>query len=158
MRGDMAKVVTERPRRGHAEKSKKTTGRPIRRYDPDAAADQPRPSVRLECEGILRPDQPAEAVSALLHRQAVEQGARRALAEARSAQRVRFAHLGSRDVGNRDPLLHRAGWSGVQQQPKISPLGFAHCRFVRASEDGTGPGANASLRSTIRTADGDNIG
>lgn len=44
MRDDMAKVVTERPRRGHAEKSKKTTGRPIRRYDPDADYDEP---VRL---------------------------------------------------------------------------------------------------------------
>lgn len=41
MRDDMAKVVTERPRRGHAEKSKKTTGRPIRRYDPDADYDEP---------------------------------------------------------------------------------------------------------------------
>src|SRR5262249_51526609 len=41
MRDDMAKVVTERPRRGHAEKSKKTTGRPIRRYDPDADYEEP---------------------------------------------------------------------------------------------------------------------
>src|SRR3989338_2847593 len=40
----MAKVVTERPRRGHAEKSKKTTGCPIRRHDPDADYDEP---VRL---------------------------------------------------------------------------------------------------------------
>lgn len=41
MRDDMAKVVTERPRRGHAEKSKKTTGHAIRRYDPDADYDEP---------------------------------------------------------------------------------------------------------------------
>lgn len=41
MRDDMAKVVTERPRRGHAENSKKTTGRPIRRFDPDADYDEP---------------------------------------------------------------------------------------------------------------------
>jgi hypothetical protein len=44
MRDDMAKVVTERPRRGHAEKSKKTTGRAIRRYDPEVDYDEP---VRL---------------------------------------------------------------------------------------------------------------
>ena len=44
MRDDMAKVVTERPRRGHGNKSKKTTGLPIRRYDPDADYDEP---VRL---------------------------------------------------------------------------------------------------------------
>ena len=31
MRDDMAKVVTERPRRGHRNLSKKTTGPPIRR-------------------------------------------------------------------------------------------------------------------------------
>ncbi len=41
MRDDMAKVVTERPRRGHANKSKKTTGRPIRRYDHDLDYDEP---------------------------------------------------------------------------------------------------------------------
>ena len=41
MRDDMAKVVTERPRRGHGNKSKKTTGRPIRRYDPDFEYDEP---------------------------------------------------------------------------------------------------------------------
>lgn len=41
MRDDMAKVVTERPRRGHAAKSKKTTGRRIRRYDPDGCYDEP---------------------------------------------------------------------------------------------------------------------
>jgi hypothetical protein len=44
MRDDMAKVVTERPRRGHSNPSKKTAGLPIRRYDPDAAYDEP---VRL---------------------------------------------------------------------------------------------------------------
>lgn len=44
MRNDMAKVVTERPRRGHGNPSKKTTGPPIRRYDPDADYDEP---VRL---------------------------------------------------------------------------------------------------------------
>jgi hypothetical protein len=44
MRDDMAKVVTERPRRGHGNKSKKTTGLPIRHYDPDADYDEP---VRL---------------------------------------------------------------------------------------------------------------
>jgi hypothetical protein len=32
MRDDMAKVVTERPRRGHGNGSKKTTGRRIRFY------------------------------------------------------------------------------------------------------------------------------
>jgi hypothetical protein len=41
MRDDMAKVVTERPRRGHRNKSKKTTGLPIRRYDPNADYDEP---------------------------------------------------------------------------------------------------------------------
>jgi hypothetical protein len=44
MRDDIAKVVTERPRRGHSNPSKKTTGLPIRRYDPDAEYDEP---VRL---------------------------------------------------------------------------------------------------------------
>jgi hypothetical protein len=33
MRDDMAKVVTERPRRGHGNASKKTAGRRIRSYD-----------------------------------------------------------------------------------------------------------------------------
>lgn len=41
MRDDMAKVVTERPRRGHGEKSRKTTGRRIRSYDSDADYDEP---------------------------------------------------------------------------------------------------------------------
>jgi len=41
MRDDMAKVVTERPRRGHQNKSKKTTGRPIRHYDPGVDYDEP---------------------------------------------------------------------------------------------------------------------
>ena len=41
MRDDMAKVVTERPRRGHRNKSKKTTGRPIRSYDPGSEYDEP---------------------------------------------------------------------------------------------------------------------
>ena len=36
MRDDMAKVVTERPRRGHRNPSKKTSGLRIRRYDADA--------------------------------------------------------------------------------------------------------------------------
>lgn len=41
MRDDMAKVVTERPRRGHRNKSNKTTGLRIRRYDPDHEYDEP---------------------------------------------------------------------------------------------------------------------
>jgi hypothetical protein len=41
MRDDMAKVVTERPRRGHGNKSRKTTGRPIRSYDPERDYDEP---------------------------------------------------------------------------------------------------------------------
>jgi hypothetical protein len=41
MRDDMAKVVTERPRRGHANKSLKTTGPRIRRYDSDREYDEP---------------------------------------------------------------------------------------------------------------------
>jgi hypothetical protein len=41
MRDDMAKVVTERPRRGHGNTSKKTTGQAIRRYDADQEYDEP---------------------------------------------------------------------------------------------------------------------
>jgi hypothetical protein len=41
MREDMAKVVTERPRRGHGNPSKKTTGPRIRAYDPDCDYDEP---------------------------------------------------------------------------------------------------------------------
>src|SRR5688572_6492273 len=41
MRDDMSKVVTERPRQGHGNKSKKTTGPRIRRYDPDREHDEP---------------------------------------------------------------------------------------------------------------------
>jgi hypothetical protein len=41
MRDDMAKVVTERPRRGHGNTSKKTTGQRIRSYDPDREYDEP---------------------------------------------------------------------------------------------------------------------
>ena len=41
MRDDMAKVVTERPRRGHGNTSKKTTGQRIKSYDPDREYDEP---------------------------------------------------------------------------------------------------------------------
>lgn len=41
MRDDMASVVTERPRRGHGNPSKKTAGPRIRRYDPEADYDEP---------------------------------------------------------------------------------------------------------------------
>ena len=41
MRDDMAKVVTERPRRGHGNASRKTTGPRIRRFDPDRDYDEP---------------------------------------------------------------------------------------------------------------------
>lgn len=41
MRDDMAKVVTERPRRGHRNPSRKTTGPWIRRFDPDEEYDEP---------------------------------------------------------------------------------------------------------------------
>ena len=41
MRDDMAKVVTERPRRGHQNRSKKTTGRRIASYDPQRDYDEP---------------------------------------------------------------------------------------------------------------------
>jgi len=41
MRDDMSKVVTERPRQGHGNKSNKTTGPRIRRYDPDREYDEP---------------------------------------------------------------------------------------------------------------------
>jgi hypothetical protein len=41
MRDDMAKVVTERPRRGHRNTSRKTSGPKIRRYDPDREYDEP---------------------------------------------------------------------------------------------------------------------
>ena len=41
MRDDMAKVVTERSRRGHANASKKTSGPRIRRFDPAQDYDEP---------------------------------------------------------------------------------------------------------------------
>jgi hypothetical protein len=41
MHDDMANVVTERPRRGHRNKSKKTTGRRIWPYHPDREYDEP---------------------------------------------------------------------------------------------------------------------
>ena len=41
MRDDMAKVVTERPRRGHGNPSRKTTGSRIRRFDPEGEYDEP---------------------------------------------------------------------------------------------------------------------
>ena len=41
MRDDMSKVVTERPRRGHGNASRKTTGPRIRRFDPDRDYDEP---------------------------------------------------------------------------------------------------------------------
>jgi hypothetical protein len=41
MRDDIAKVVTERPRRGHANASKKTSGPRIRRFDPEQDYDAP---------------------------------------------------------------------------------------------------------------------
>ncbi len=41
MRDDMAKVVTERPRRGHSNPSAKTSGPRIRRFDPAREYDEP---------------------------------------------------------------------------------------------------------------------
>jgi hypothetical protein len=41
MRDDMAKVVTERPRRGHGNASKKTSGPRIRHFDADHDYDEP---------------------------------------------------------------------------------------------------------------------
>lgn len=41
MRTDMAKVVTERPRRGHGDKSRKTAGSRMRHFDPDREYDEP---------------------------------------------------------------------------------------------------------------------
>jgi hypothetical protein len=41
MRDDMAKVVTERPRRGHKNASRKTSGPRIRRFDPEQDYDGP---------------------------------------------------------------------------------------------------------------------
>lgn len=41
MRDDMAKVVTERPRRGHGNRSRKTTGRSMRLYDSNCDYDEP---------------------------------------------------------------------------------------------------------------------
>ncbi|MBM3769988.1 MAG: hypothetical protein FJW27_01620 [Acidimicrobiia bacterium] len=41
MRDDMAKVVTERPRRGHRNASKKTSGPRIWRFDPESEYDEP---------------------------------------------------------------------------------------------------------------------
>ena len=41
MRDHLAQVVTERPRRGHGNASKKTTGRRIRFYDPNRDYDEP---------------------------------------------------------------------------------------------------------------------
>lgn len=41
MRDDMAKVVTERPRYGHSNPSRKTSGPRIRRFDPDHDYDEP---------------------------------------------------------------------------------------------------------------------
>lgn len=41
MRDDMAKVVTERPRRGHRNASKKTSGPRVWRFDPESEYDGP---------------------------------------------------------------------------------------------------------------------
>lgn len=41
MRNDMAKVVTERPRRGHGNASRKTSGPLIRQFDPESEYDAP---------------------------------------------------------------------------------------------------------------------
>jgi hypothetical protein len=41
MRDDMAKVVTERPRRGHKNPSRKTSGPRLRRFDPEQEYDGP---------------------------------------------------------------------------------------------------------------------
>jgi hypothetical protein len=51
MRDDMAKVVTERPRRGHGNKSKKTSGTLIRHYDPDANLLSPLKRYLRSCVG-----------------------------------------------------------------------------------------------------------
>ena len=88
MRDDMAKVVTERPRRGHGNANKKTTGRRIRRLDPDMMYDDPPVSPSRAADRTAMkprsfgPRQPAEAIPALLHRKTVGQGAQRVVAEA----------------------------------------------------------------------------
>ena len=126
MRDDMAKVVTERPRRGHSNPSKKTTGLPIRRYDPDADYDEP---VRLPVSRGRQYGWNAKEFSDLINPlkrylrscvgRPIEQGAQRALAEAGSPEYQRIPHLGSRDVGNRNGLLHRVRPSRLQQQSEI---------------------------------------
>ena len=74
MRDDMAKVVTERPRRGHGNASKKTTGRRIRRLHPDMEYDEP---TRLPIARGRRTGYDAK-------------------------ERSRLSHLGSRHLGDRD--------------------------------------------------------
>lgn len=78
MRKDMAKVVTEAPRRGHANPSSKW-GRRLTKdeYDLDdhgasRAPISPPPAVRLEREGIFRRARTAPSVSAQAGRAPLE--------------------------------------------------------------------------------------
>ena len=114
MRDHLAQVVTERPRRGHGNASKKTTGRRFRFYDPNRDYDEPTrlPVARgrqygSNCKEFSELIRPAAAISAVLHRETLERGPQRTVTEARSPQPEWCAHLGSRAVGDRDGLLHR---------------------------------------------------
>ncbi len=155
MRDDMAKVVTERPRRGHGNGSKKTTGRRIRFYDPkhdyDEATRLPVARGRqygLDCKEFGS-DRPAAAISAVLHRETLEQDPQRTLTEAGPPKPERFAHVGSRAVGDRDGLLHRRRPTRVLDPTHVRAVARSRRWLVRPSQDWSGPRTASDAEAAV---------
>ena len=114
MRDDMAKVVTERPRRGHGNKSRKTTGRPIRSYDPDREYDEPTrlPVARgrqygYDCKEFSDWINPLRRYLRSCIGKAWAKVHSELSQKLESAQSQRSPHFEPCPLGNRDRLLYR---------------------------------------------------
>ena len=114
MRDDMAKVVTERPRRRHGNASRKTTGPRIRRFDPDGDYDEP---TRLPVARGRQYGYEAKEFSDLINplkrylRSCIGRPWNKVHSElSRKLDRrsvTGLPHLGPCHAGDRDRLLHR---------------------------------------------------
>ena len=105
MRIDMAKVVTEKPRRGHGNRSKKW-GRRLGKNEHDAEDHGPtrapiarRHQYRLEREGILRPPGTAAPIPAKAGRTSLEQRLVGDRSQSRRPFTERPAHLRPHPLG-----------------------------------------------------------
>jgi len=150
MRDDMAKVVTERPRRGHGNTSKKTTGQRIRSYDPGREYDGPN---RLPVSPGRQYGYDCKEFSDLINplkrylRSCVGKPWNKVHSElSRKLDRrsLSGSHIWDHVMGDRDRLLHRRRPSRV-----LEPAVRVACkRLVRAPENGPDP----RTASTVETA------